>query len=82
MKNYVADNKVKNKDKKDGNEENEEEEEIYEAMKKSFTHPEIIEKIKQNTKESYKKFDSQKIYNQVSEIFEQQYQLKLKNERS
>ena len=61
---------------------NDDEEEIYEAMKKSSTHPEIIEKIKQNTKESYKKFDSQKIYNQVSEIFEQQYQLKLKNERS
>ncbi|WP_246034282.1 glycosyltransferase [Empedobacter tilapiae] len=61
---------------------NYDEEEIYEAMKKVFTQPELIEKIKQNTKDSYKKFDSKKIYNQVTEIFEQQNQIKLENERS
>ena len=60
---------------------NYDENEIYTVMKKNFTHPELVEKIKQNTTESYKKFDAQKIYNQVTEVFEQQYQLKLANER-
>lgn len=60
---------------------NDNEEEIYEAMKKVFTQPELLTEIKKNTSESYKKFDSQKIYNQVTEIFEQQYQIKLENER-
>ena len=60
---------------------NYDEKEIYTVMKKNFTHPELVEKIKQNTTESYKKFDAQKIYNQVTEVFEQQYQLKLANER-
>lgn len=55
---------------------NDDEQEIYDAMKKVFIQPELLEKIKQNTKESYKKLDSQKIYDQVSEIFEQQYKLK------
>ncbi|MDM1073069.1 glycosyltransferase [Empedobacter brevis] len=60
---------------------NDDEEEIYDAIKKVFTQPELLEKIKQNTKDSYKKFDSQKIYNQVIEIFEEEYQIKLENER-
>lgn len=60
---------------------NDNEEEIYEAMKKVFTQPELLTEIKKNTSESYKKFDAQKIYNQVTEVFEQQYQLKLANER-
>lgn len=60
---------------------NDVEEEIYNAMKKVFTEPELLEKIKQNVNESYKKLDPQKIYNQVTEILEQQYQLKLDNER-
>ncbi|WP_312351545.1 glycosyltransferase [Empedobacter sp.] len=60
---------------------NDDEEEIYEAMKKVFTQPELLTEIKKNTSESYKKIDSQKIYNQVTEIFEQQYQIKLENER-
>ena len=55
---------------------NDDEQEIYDAMKKVFIQPELLEKIKQNTKESYKKLDSQKIYDQVTEIFEQQYKLK------
>ena len=50
-------------------------------MKKVFTQPELLTEIKKNTSESYKKIDSQKIYNQVTEIFEQQYQIKLENER-
>lgn len=55
---------------------NDDEQEIYDAMKKVFIQAELLEKIKQNTKESYKKLDSQKIYDQVTEIFEQQYKLK------
>ncbi|WP_374329186.1 glycosyltransferase [Soonwooa sp.] len=61
---------------------NDNESEIYEAMKKVFTQPELFEKIRKNTAESYKKFDSQKIYKQICEVFEQQYQLKLQNEQS
>ena len=60
---------------------NDDQEELYEAMKKVFTQPDLLEKIRQNTKESYKKFDSQKIYDQVTKILEEQYQLKLENER-
>ncbi|SIT97398.1 Glycosyltransferase involved in cell wall bisynthesis [Epilithonimonas bovis DSM 19482] len=60
---------------------NDNEEELYEAMRKVFTQPELLDIIKQNTKESYKKLDSQKIYNQVAEILEEQYHLKLNNER-
>ena len=61
---------------------NYDEKEIYEAMKIFLTQPEFVEKIKHNTKDSYKKFDSQKIYNQVTEILEQEYKLKVENARN
>lgn len=58
---------------------NDDETEIYEAMKKCLTHPEFVDKIIQNTKESCKKLDSKIIYNQVIELLEHQYQLKLEH---
>lgn len=41
------------------------EESIYEGMKIFFTDDEYVKMIKRNVKESYKKFDNQKIYSQV-----------------
>lgn len=46
------------------------EENIYQAMKKFLTEPELVEKIKQGTKNADDKFDNQKIYQQVTEVFE------------
>lgn len=45
------------------------EEEIFQAMKKFLTNPEFVEKIKQGTYRADQKFDEQKIYQQVTEIF-------------
>ena len=56
---------------------NYDEDELYEAMKLSLTDSELIGQIQLNVEESSKKLDSKKIYDQVSEIFENQYQLKL-----
>lgn len=52
------------------------EEEIYQAMKRFLTEPELVERLKSGTKEAEEKFDAQKIYNQVIEVFENQFVLK------
>ena len=55
------------------------EEEIYNAMKRFLTDAELIGKLKSGAAKADEKFDNGKIYNQITEIFEQQYQLR--NER-
>lgn len=50
---------------------NNNEDEIFDAMKKFLTEPELVEKIKQGTKNAKEKFDEQKIYQQVTKVFEQ-----------
>src|SRR5690606_10979442 len=52
------------------------EEEIYTAMKRFLTEPELVEQLKRGTKKAEEKFDAQKIYNQVVEVFENQFVLK------
>ncbi len=52
------------------------------CIKQSFlTNPELVNKIIQGTSTASTKFDENEIYRQVTEVFEQQYQLKLANER-
>lgn len=51
------------------------EEEIYQAMKRFLTEPELVEKIKKGVAKAPEKFDNQKIYNQVTEVFENQFAL-------
>ncbi len=52
------------------------EEEIYAAMKRFLTEPEWVEKIRMGAEKASDKFDAQKIYDQVMEVFENQYALK------
>src|SRR5690606_1050630 len=54
------------------------EEEIYQAMKRFLTEPELVEKIKKGVAKAPEKFDNQKIYAQITEVFENQF--KLRNE--
>ncbi len=49
---------------------------IYEGMKLFLTNSEIPAKIKNNTEKAIEKFDNQKIYNEVTEVFLSQYQQK------
>ncbi|MGU9938966.1 glycosyltransferase [Empedobacter brevis] len=60
---------------------NYDEQEMYDAMKSFMTDQDLIQKITEGTATAYQKFDEQKIYRKVSEVFEQQYQIKLENER-
>lgn len=46
------------------------EDEIFDAMKRFLTEPELVEKIKQGSENADDKFDNQKIYQQVTEVFE------------
>ncbi len=62
-------------DCKDGILVNFDENEIFEAMKKFLTEPELVKKITEGTKNADKKFDENKIYLQIIEVFEQQYKL-------
>jgi glycosyltransferase involved in cell wall biosynthesis len=55
---------------------NVDEDEIYEAMKSFLTNPELTEKLIEGTKKADKKFDENKIYNQITEIFLNQFELK------
>lgn len=57
------------------------EDEMYQAMKSFLTNPELVNKIIQGTSTASTKFDENEIYRQVTAVFEQQYQLKLANER-
>lgn len=63
-------------DGKDGILVNFDEGEIYEAMKKFLTNPELVKAITEGTFSADEKFDEQKIYSQVTAVFEQQYHLK------
>lgn len=56
---------------------NYDEQEMYDAMKSFMTDQDLIQKITEGTVTAYQKFDEQKIYRKVSEVFEQQYQIKL-----
>ena len=49
---------------------------IYEGMKLFLTNTEITEKFKKNMVQSVEKFDNEKIYSQVTSVFQKQYQLK------
>ncbi|WP_312311291.1 glycosyltransferase [Empedobacter brevis] len=60
---------------------NYDEQEMYDAMKSFMTDQDLIQKITEGTATAYQKFNEQKIYRKVSEVFEQQYQIKLENER-
>src|SRR5690606_6903510 len=51
------------------------EEEIYEAMKRFLTEPELVQKIKEGAKNARAKFNAQKIYDEVSEVFGNQFKL-------
>lgn len=68
-------------DGKDGILVNPNEEDIYEGIKRMLQDPAWVEMIKLNTKQAYHKFDADKIYQQVTSIFEHQYQLKIANVR-
>ena len=46
------------------------EDEIYEAMKQFLTNNDFVNKIKEGTKNADKKFNENKIYQQVSQVFE------------
>lgn len=60
-------------DGKDGILVNFDENEIFEAMKKFLTEPELVKKIAEGTKNADEKFNEDKIYQQITEIFENQY---------
>ena len=62
-------------DGKDGILVNFDENEIFEAMKRFLTEPELVQKITEGTLNADEKFDEKKIYQQVTEVFEQQYNL-------
>ena len=55
---------------------NPDEKSIYEGMKTFLTQGEIIENIKKNLETSVEKFDNQKIYDEVSSVFMNQFKLK------
>ncbi len=55
---------------------NPDENSIYEGMKLFLTNPEVPQNIKTNTEKAVDKFENQKIYNAVTDIFLSQYQLK------
>lgn len=63
-------------DGKDGILVNFDENEIFDAMKKFLTEPELVKNLTEGTKNADQKFDENKIYNQLIEVFEQQYLLK------
>ncbi|SFN00377.1 Glycosyltransferase involved in cell wall bisynthesis [Algoriella xinjiangensis] len=58
------------------------EQEMYDAMKQFMTNPDFVTKLIQGAETAYNKFDEKEIYRQVSEVFEQQYQLKLSHARN
>lgn len=62
-------------DGKDGILVNFDEDEIFEAMKQFLTDPDLVKKITEGTYSVDEKFGEQKIYSQITNVFEQQYQL-------
>jgi glycosyltransferase involved in cell wall biosynthesis len=65
-------------DGKDGILVNFDENEIFEAMKKFLTEPELVKEITEGTLSADEKFDENRIYQQVTEVFEQQYKKLIK----
>lgn len=61
---------------KDGLLVNFDEEEIYQAMKRFLTDIELVQNLKSGAAKASEKFDYQRIYDQITEVFEKQYQLK------
>lgn len=61
---------------KDGILINFDENEMYDAMKNFLTQPDLVEKIVNGTKNIDLKFSTERIYNQVTDVFIQQYSLK------
>lgn len=57
------------------------EQEIYDSMKIFITNSELVQKLVKGTENAYNKFNEKEIYRQVTEVFEQQYQLKFTNGR-
>lgn len=57
------------------------EDEMYDAMKLFLTNPAFVQKIVDGTENAIQKFDENEIYRQITEVFVNQYQLKVKNER-
>lgn len=55
---------------------NPDENSIYEGMKLFLTDSSIPQQLKDNTEKAVEKFDNQKIYNAVTNVFVNQYQLK------
>lgn len=55
---------------------NPDENSIYEGMKLFLTDSRIPQQLKDNTEKAVEKFDNQKIYNAVTDVFVNQYQLK------
>jgi len=55
---------------------NPDENSIYEGMKLFLTNPDLTQNIRDNTEKGAKKFDNQKIYDDVTAVFLNQYQLK------
>lgn len=53
---------------------NPDENSIYEGMKLFLTDPETVSKIKSNMENAVRKFDNQKIYDEVTAVFLSQYQ--------
>jgi glycosyltransferase involved in cell wall biosynthesis len=62
-------------DGKDGVLVNFDENEIFKAMKNFLTNPDLVKTITEGTKIADEKFDEHKIYQQVTEVFQQQYRL-------
>lgn len=58
------------------------EQEMYDAMKQFMMNPDFVAKLIKGTEMAYNKFDEKEIYRQVSDVFEQQYQLKLSHARN
>ena len=55
------------------------EDEMYASMKNFLIDSALVNKITEGTKHAFVKFDEKKIYEEVTEVFENQYQLKLNN---
>lgn len=49
---------------------NNDDEEIFQVMKEFLTNPDMVERLKQGTQDSNHKFDENKIYQQITRIFE------------
>lgn len=60
----------------DGRLVNFDEEEIYQAMKEFLTNTELVKKLQMGASKAEEKFAAEPIYKEITELFENQYQLK------